>query len=150
MATSLHWKRALLIPCAALAAAALQPGASLADPEPSDRFGGRGPGVNLSESQKEQLFQTRRKWELRSYDKRLALLRVEQRCLERARTVDAFRGCKQQQHQARRALHEQGRQVMNAERRRLGLKPLLERRGPNGAESQQQKGRSWWNGPQGS
>jgi hypothetical protein len=136
MALPLRWQRALLFPCAALAAAAIQPGLSLADPEPGRRLGGRGPEASLTDSQKQQLFQTRRAWELRSYDQRLAMLRQGQSCLQGATTLEAYRGCKQEQRQAWRALQAQGREVMNAERSKLGLQPMPER-----------QGRPWGNGP---
>ena len=80
----------------------------------------------LTESQKMQLFQARRNWGLRSYDQRLALLRSGRSCLDRAQTPEAGKACMQQQRQARRRLREEGRQVVNAERRRMGLKPLPE------------------------
>ena len=82
------------------------------------------PESNLTESQKMQLFQARRNWGLRSYDQRLALLKSGQSCLERAQNPEAGKTCMQQQKQARRRLMKQGREVMNAERRRLGLTPL--------------------------
>ena len=47
----------------------------------------------LTDAQKQQLFQTRRRWELDSYDQRLALLNSGRDCTERARTTDAFRAC---------------------------------------------------------
>ena len=82
------------------------------------------PEQKLTQSQKQQLFQARRSWGLRSYDQRLALLKSGQSCLERAQTPEAGKTCMKQQQQARRRLMEQGRQVVNAERRRLGLTPL--------------------------
>ena len=82
------------------------------------------PEPQLTQSQRQQLFQARRYWRLRSYDQRLALLKSGQSCLERAQNPEAGKTCMQQQKQARRRLMEQGRQVVNAERRRLGLTPL--------------------------
>ena len=82
------------------------------------------PEQKLTQSQQQQLFQARRNWGLRSYDQRLALLKSGQSCLERAQTPEAGKTCMKQQQQARQRLMEQGRQVVNAERRRLGLKPL--------------------------
>ena len=82
------------------------------------------PESQLTQSQRQQLFQTRRNWRLRSYDQRLALLKSGQSCLQRAQTPEAGKTCMKQQKQARRSLMEQGREVVNAERRRLGLTPL--------------------------
>ena len=86
------------------------------------------PESNLTDSQKQRLFEARRDYALRSYDKRFALLQSGKSCLERAQTPEAGKACMKQQRQARRRLMEQGRQVMNAERRRLGLPSLTERR----------------------
>ncbi len=120
MAFTNRWRRALLIPCVALTAAALQQTGGLAEAAPGRRM----PEQKLTQSQQQQLFQARRNWGLRSYDQRLALLKSGQSCLERAQTPEAGKTCMKQQQQARQRLMEQGRQVVNAERRRLGLKPL--------------------------
>ena len=120
MAFTNRWRPALLIPCVALAAAALQQIGGLAEAAPGRRM----PESQLTQSQRQQLFQARRNWRLRSYDQRLALLKSGQSCLERAQTPQAGEDCMKQQQQARRRLMEQGRQVVNAERRRLGLTPL--------------------------
>ena len=115
-----RWRRALLIPCVALTAAALQQTGGLAEAAPDRRM----PESQLTQSQKQQLFQARRRWGLSSYNQRLALLKSGQSCLQRAQTPAAGKTCMKQQKQARRRLMEQGRQVVNAERRRLGLTPL--------------------------
>ncbi|KZR86104.1 hypothetical protein MITS9509_02277 [Synechococcus sp. MIT S9509] len=120
MALTHRWRRALLIPCVALTAAALQHTGGVAEAAPGRRM----TESKLTESQKMQLFQARRNWGLRSYDQRLALLKSGKSCLERAQTPEAGKTCMKQQKQARRRLMEQGRQVVNAERRRLGLTPL--------------------------
>ena len=122
MAFTNRWRRALLIPCAALTAAALQQSGGIAEAAPGRRM----PESQLTQSQRQQLFQARRNWRLRSYDQRLALLKSGQNCLERAQTPLAGQDCMKQQKQARRRLLEQGREVVNAERRRLGLTPLRE------------------------
>ena len=122
MAFTNRWRRALLIPCAALTAAALQQSGGIAEAAPGRRL----PESQLTQSQRQQLFQARRNWRLRSYDQRLALLKSGQNCLERAQTPLAGQDCMKQQKQARRRLMEQGREVVNAERRRLGLTLLRE------------------------
>ncbi len=122
MAFTNRWRRALLIPCVALTAAALQQSGGIAEAAPGRQM----PQSQLTQSQRQQLFQARRNWRLRSYDQRLALLNSGQNCLERAQTPLAGQDCMKQQKQARRRLMEQGREVVNAERRRLGLTPLRE------------------------
>ena len=124
MALTHRWRRALLIPCVALTAAALQQSGGLAEAAPGRRM----PESNFTDSQKQRLFEARRDYALSSYDKRVALLKSGKSCLERAQTPEAGKACMKQQRQARRRLMEQGRQVMNAERRRLGLPSLTERR----------------------
>lgn len=132
----MRWQRVLLIPCAVLAAASLQAGSGQAE---ARRHGQQGQRPQLTEAQQEALFKVRRDWELRSYPQRLALLKNQQLCVKAASTADAYRACKQQQHQARRALHAQGRAQLNAELKRLGLSPLPERWGHHGGS---QKSRS--------
>jgi hypothetical protein len=102
----------------------------------------RGARSTLTDAQKQQLFEARRRWELSSVDQQKALLAAKQRCLQSANTIDAFRLCKQEQRQGRRELFREARAAMKAERQRLGLPPRPERRGV------QKKGRSNWNGPE--
>ena len=122
MALTNRWRRVLLIPCVAFTAAALQQSGGFAEAAPGRRM----PESNLTDSQKQRLFEARRDWGLSSYDQRLALLKSGRSCLERAQTPEAGKACMQRQRQARRRLREEGRQVMNAERRRMGLTPLPE------------------------
>ena len=117
-----RWRKALLIPCVAFAAATLHQGMGPADSVAGQRE------ETITDAQKQQLFEARRRWELDSYDRRLALLNTGRDCTERARSTDAFRACEQEQRQALRRLFQEGQQVVNAERRRLGLPLLPERR----------------------
>ena len=117
-----RWRKALLIPCVAFAAATLHQGMGPADSVAGQRE------ETITDAQKQQLFEARRRWELDSYDRRLALLNTGRDCTERARSTDAFRACKHEQRQALRRLFQEGQQVVNAERRRLGLPLLPERR----------------------
>ena len=96
----------------------------------------------LTDAQKQQLFEVRRRWQLSSIDQQKALLAAKQRCMQSANTIDAFRVCKQEQRQGRRELFREARAAMTAERQRLGLPPRSERR------RFQKKGRSNWNGPE--
>ena len=80
--------------------------------------------MELTDSQKQQLFEARRDWITRSYDKRLALLQSGQNCLKSDETIDAGKKCRSIQRQVGRQILEQGRQVMSIERQRLGLSPL--------------------------
>jgi hypothetical protein len=129
-----HWSArlstALLIPCTSLAAATLQQ----CEVQAQSRFERRiqeriqkrrlQEESNLTDTQKQQLFEARRDWALSTYDQRLALLKSGQTCLESAQTFDVGKTCREKQQQARRQLLEQSRQAMNSERQRLGLSPL--------------------------
>ena len=125
MRLSLRWQLGLLIPCAALAAASLHAGSGQAGPR-HHRL--PGPWSQLTQAQQQALFKVRRDWELRSYPQRLALLKNRQLCLKDAGTLEAYRSCRRQTYQARKALRRQGRTLINGERKRLGLAPLPERR----------------------
>ena len=138
MVTPKPWKRYLVIPCAAFAAAALYPATGWAESPMQSRAA----QSTLTDAQKQQLFEVRRRWELSSFDQQKALLAAKQRCIQSAKTIDAFRVCKQEQRQGKRELFRKARAAMTAERQRLGLPPRPERRGI------QKKGRSNWNGPE--
>ena len=138
MVTPKPWKRYLVIPCAAFAAAALHPATGWAE----SPMQARAAQSTLTDAQKQQLFEVRRRWALSSIDQQKALLAAKQRCIQSANTIDAFRVCKQEQRQGRRELFREARAAMTAERQRLGLPPRPERR------RFQKKGRSNWNGPE--
>ena len=138
MVTPKPWKRYLVIPCAAFAAAALHPATGWADSPMQSRAAQSTP----TDAHKQQLFEVRRRWALSSIDQQKALLAAKQRCIQSANTIDAFRVCKQEQRQGKRELFREARAAMTAERQRLGLPPRPERR------RFQKKGRSNWNGPE--
>ena len=120
----------LLFPCLALSAIALNQSEGQAQSFLQRRIQKRmqerrlPEEAKLTERQKQQLFQVRRDWLLSSYDQRLALLQSTQDCLKHARTFQDGKECRSKRRQAGRQLLEEGLQVMNAERQRLGLSPL--------------------------
>ena len=120
----------LLVPCLALFAIALNQSEGQAQSFLQRRIQERmqerrlQEEAKLTERQKQQLFQVRRDWLLSSYEQRLALLQSTQDCLKHARTFLDGKECRSKRRQAGRQLLEEGRQVMNAERQRLGLSPL--------------------------
>ena len=120
----------LLVPCLALFAIALNQSEGQAQSFLQRRIQERmqerrlQEEAKLTERQKQQLFQLRRDWLLSSYEQRLALLQSTQDCLKHARTFQDGKECRSKRRQAGRQLLEEGRQVMNAERQRLGLSPL--------------------------
>ena len=80
--------------------------------------------AQMSDSQKEQLFETRRRWITSTYEKRLALLQGGQNCIQKATSFADGEDCRTQQQHAWRDYFEQSRQTINTERERLGLSPL--------------------------
>ena len=80
--------------------------------------------AKMSDSQKEQLFETRRRWMASTYEKRLALLQAGQNCIQKATSFADGEDCRTQQQRAWRDYFEQSRQTINTERERLGLSPL--------------------------
>ena len=120
----------LLIPCLALSATALHQSEGQAQSFLQRRIQQRiqerqlQEEAKLTENQKQQLFQVRRDWLLSSYEQRLALFQSTQACLKDAQTFQDGKQCRIKRRQAGRQLLEDGRQVMNAERQRLGLSPL--------------------------
>ena len=120
----------LLVPCLALFAIALNQSEGQAQSFLQRRIQERmqerrlQEEAKLTENQKQQLFQVRRAWLLSSYDHRLALLQSTQACLKDAQTFQDGKECRSKRRQAGRQLLKEGRQVVNAERQRLGLSPL--------------------------
>ena len=120
----------LLVPCIALSAIALNQSEGQAQSFLQRRIQERmqerrlQEEAKLTESQKQQLFQVRREWLLSSHDQRLALLQSTQACLKDAQTFQDGKECRSKRRQAGRQLLKEGRQVVNAERQRLGLSPL--------------------------
>ena len=120
----------LLIPCLALSVFTLHQGEGQAQSFLQRRVQQRmqerraQEEAKLTESQKQQLFQVRRDWLLSSYDQRLALLQSAQACLKDAQTFQDGKECRSKRRQAGRQLLKEGRQVVNAERQRLGLSSL--------------------------
>ena len=118
--------RILLIPCLALSAIALRQSEGQAQSLVPQRMQELilQEEAKLTESQKQQLFHVRRDWLVSSYDQRLSLLQETQACLMDAQTFEDGKECGSIRWQAGRQLLEEGRQVINAERQRLGLSPL--------------------------
>ena len=120
----------LLIPCLALSAITLHQGEGQAQSFLQRRVQQRmqerraQEEAQLTESQKQQLFQVRRDWFLSSYEQRLALFQSTQACLKDAQTFQDGQKCRSKRRQAGRQLLEEGRQVINTERQRLDLSPL--------------------------
>ena len=84
----------------------------------------------LTDEQRDALFQAQKRWKQTSYTSRAALMQREKQCIDRAKSKLAFKRCLKQTRQSRSALREQYHAYINPIRQQLGLAPLewVERR----------------------
>jgi hypothetical protein len=78
----------------------------------------------LTDSQREAMFKARRAWLLSTEEERMAILRRRFACLREADTPQKFVLCNRSKRQAMRKLVLDGREQLNATRRRVGLPDL--------------------------
>ena len=78
-------------------------------------------GRDLSPEQSQALFQARKAWSKDNYQRRLALLQSQQRCIDAAASADALKTCRQEMKKARKSLKQDYRAYMNKVRNQLGL-----------------------------
>ena len=79
----------------------------------------------LSDEQRQALFQAQKRWKQTSYSSRAAVMQQEKRCVDRASSTLALKQCLKQTRQSRSALREQYYAYINPIRQQLGL-PALE------------------------
>jgi len=79
----------------------------------------------LSDEQRQALFQAQKRWKQTSYSSRAAVMQQEKRCVDRASSRLALKRCLKQTRQSRSALREQYYAYINPIRQQLGL-PALE------------------------
>ena len=89
----------------------------------SERMGGNG----VSAEQKQALFQAKKTWSQDSYNRRLELLKTNQRCIDAAETSTAMKTCRKQSKQAKRSFRNDRRVYLNDVREKVGLPALEER-----------------------
>ena len=84
----------------------------------------------LSDEQRQALFQAQKRWKQTSYSSRAALMQQEKQCVDRASSTLALKRCLKQTRQSRSVLREQYYAYINPIRQQLGLAPLewVERR----------------------
>ena len=84
----------------------------------------------LTDEQRNGLFQAQKRWKQTSYSSRAALMQQEKQCVDRATSKLAFKRCLKQSRQSRSALREQYYAYINPIRQELGLDPVewVERR----------------------
>ena len=82
----------------------------------------------LTPEQREDMFRARKSWRKNTYKRRESILETERRCVNDARTMDAFEACRKETKNSKRALRAEFRDYINPLRRRVGLPPLEEKR----------------------
>jgi len=109
------WKRPWILPCSALAMAALCGGApmGMAHQMPHREI------TELSRSHRRALFRARKDWELRQQGRRRAIVRTQSRCIRRARRFRELARCQHAFDHAMQDLRREARQDMRATIRRL-------------------------------
>jgi len=78
-------------------------------------------GRDRTPEQATALFQARKTWSKDSYQRRLALVRTHQRCVDAAASAEALKVCRQEKKKARKSLKQDHRAYMNKVRNQLGL-----------------------------
>ena len=78
----------------------------------------------LSDEQRQALFQAQKRWKQTSYSSRTAVMQQEKQCVDRATSTLALQRCLKQTRQSRSALREQYYAYINPIRQQLGLAPL--------------------------
>ena len=78
-------------------------------------------GRDRTPEQSTALFQARKTWSKDSYQRRLALVRTHQRCVDAAASAEALKVCRQEKKKARKSLKQDHRAYMNKVRNQLGL-----------------------------
>ena len=79
----------------------------------------------LSDEQRQALFQAQKRWKQTSYSSRAAVMQQEKQCVDRASSTLALKQCLKQTRQSRSALREHYYAYINPIRQQLGL-PALE------------------------
>ena len=81
----------------------------------------------LSKEQKQELFIARRAWEIKSHDRRIAILQEAQRCIKAANNPKDYRICEKAEGEARRSLRAEALATMNQARKSVGLPPKAQK-----------------------
>jgi hypothetical protein len=118
----------LLPPAAATLAMLLQVGSGQAQTGGSTSPQPAPVRVQLTPSQKAELFKGQKSISLRAHAEQIAILQKGERCLNDARDLEALSACRRSEWQARRELMNRTREDARALHQRLGL-PLREPRG---------------------
>ena len=78
-------------------------------------------GREQSPEQSQVLFQARKSWAKDNYQRRLDLLKSQQRCIDASTSAAELKTCRQEMKKARKSLKQDYRAYMNKVRNQLGL-----------------------------
>ncbi|HGY5533676.1 MAG TPA: hypothetical protein ACN46P_02070 [Prochlorococcus sp.] len=118
MTLSIGKKALLLIPSFALAGSAFM----ISNTEAKE--GRQNLKALLNTTQQQELFETRKAWELSNTSNRIAIINDARSCIDAAQTPEAFRSCKRNARKSHGALKEQRRRKINAKLNSLGLEAM--------------------------
>ena len=98
--------------------------------------------IQLTPTQKSELFKGQRSLSLRAHTDQIALLQKGERCLKEAKDLEALSACRQTERQARRDLMNRSREEARALHQRLGL-PVPQGRRGDGPRGKGGKAGAW-------
>lgn len=98
--------------------------------------------IQLTPTQKSELFKGQRSLSLRAHADMIAILQKGERCLKEARDLEALSACRQTERQARRDLMNRSREEARALHQRLGL-PVPQGRLGDGPRGKGGKAGAW-------
>ena len=113
MNSALPWQRLLMVPCTAVALAALQP----LEPSAKAHTLEVSTSPQLSPAPRRALFLAQREWELNSFARRRSMWRDERRCIQRASSRWALQRCKDDYARAFSRLERDRRRALSRARR---------------------------------
>ena len=93
----------------------------------------------LNPEQREEMFRARKSWRKDTYKRRQSILETERRCVNNARTMDAFIGCRDEFRNSKRALRAEFLAYINPVRSRFGLPPIEEKQNKRRKDNDQRR-----------
>ena len=126
-------------PCRSAQVLALLASLALAAPQAALAQQQKPAGPRLTPQQQEQLFPEQKALWLKHQRARSSAIQTAERCVNAARTADAFKGCLRQERQANMALRRSHMAEMRALYGRYGI-PLPEPRWQDGGPGGKQRG----------
>ena len=82
----------------------------------------------LSIEQRQELFDARKAWEIKSHDRRIEILQEAQRCIKAADNPFDYRICEKAEGEARRSLRKEALAYFNSTQKSMGLSIRTEKK----------------------